>query len=235
MKKIGVIAALNAEIAPFLEEMDIHETQNIAGTAFYTGTLRGTTFVLARSRVGKVNGAICAQLLIDRFAVDCVIVCGVAGALAAHVDCGDVVLARDLVQHDYDSTGDGWPPGVNGSIDTSFFEVDEALLRAAKAAFAEASPTAALHLGRIATGDQFVTDIALHKKIAETFDALCVDMESAAIAQTCYLNDVPFVVIRAISDNADQNAPEMYSQFEKRAVANAYAVTAALLGGMGGG
>lgn len=207
---IGIIGAMEAEIVSIKEDMNIISAKNIIGLDFYMGTLNGQNIVLVRSGVGKVNAAICTQILIDMYAVDTVINVGVAGAIAPDLHIGDIVISDDLVHHDFDTTKLGDEPGeVMGS--ESYFKADEELVKRAYSAVEKVGLT--VSIGRIASGDQFISSPEAKERIWKLFKAKCCEMEGAAVAHTCYLNKIPFVVIRAISDNAEEGTEVNYERF----------------------
>ncbi|MDR1067119.1 MAG: 5'-methylthioadenosine/adenosylhomocysteine nucleosidase [Clostridiales bacterium] len=225
MKAIGIIGAMEIEIALLKERMDVISVKQVLGVDFYVGNMAGKNVIAARSRVGKVNAAICAQALIDLFGVDYVINTGVAGALSEELNIGDVVISSELAHHDFDMTALGDALGVNSSIAESFFKADEELIRLAKDACGEVLSPERTFVGRIASGDVFIAEAEAKNRIKRAFNAMCVDMEGAAVAQTCFLNQLPFVVIRSISDKADGGANESFEKFVKEAANSSCSVT----------
>lgn len=218
---IGIIGAMEEEITNVLEDMNVVATKNALGLDFHLGTLNNSNnnIVLVRSGIGKVNAALCAQVLIDLFAVDAIINVGVAGAIDKNIKIGDIVISTDAVQHDFDTSALGDEPGVISRMDTSVFHADPLLIEAAKKAVE--SIGFPVYEGRIASGDQFVSEPALKEKIATLFNPICCEMEGAAIAHACYLNRVPFVIIRAISDNAEEGCDVNYERFFRESVVTA--------------
>lgn len=218
---IGIIGAMEEEITNILEDMNVVAVKNVLGLDFHLGALNNSNhnIVLVRSGIGKVNAALCTQVLIDLFAVDAVINTGVAGAIDKRVRIGDIVISTDAVQHDFDTSAVGDPPGVISRMDTSIFPADVELVNAAK----RAAVNTGFHVyeGRIASGDQFVSDPDVKERIAKLFDPVCCEMEGAAVAQACYLNKVPFVIIRVISDNAEEGSDINYERFFREAAVNA--------------
>ena len=180
----------------------------------------GKDVVVVRSGIGKVNAGICTQILADVYGVDAVINTGIAGSLNAAIDIGDVVLSTDTLQHDMDATGFGYEPGVIPRMETSVFQADENLRNLAKAACQKVNPDIKVFEGRVVSGDQFISDKAKKQYIEENFKGFCTEMEGAAIAQTAYLNNIPFLIIRAISDKADDSATVDYPTFEAKAIEN---------------
>lgn len=218
---LGIIGAMEEEITNILEDMNVITTKNALGLDFYLGSLNNSShsIVLVRSGIGKVNAALCAQVLIDLFAVDAVINVGVAGAIDKRVKIGDIVISTDAIQHDFDTSALGDEPGVISRMENSIFVADEELISAAKKAVEDIGFP--VYEGRIASGDQFVSDPVQKERIAQLFNPLCCEMEGAAIAHACYLNRVPFVIIRAISDNAEEGSDVNYERFFREAAVTA--------------
>ena len=198
--------------------MDIEETVVYASMQFCKGTLCGKNVVIVRSGIGKVNAAICAQILADKFNVDVLINTGIAGSLDAAIDIGDMVISTDLVEHDMDATIFGDPLGQVPRMDTFSFPAEASLIEKAVAANEEANPDIKTFTGRIVSGDQFVSSAEVKEKLVKNFQAKCTEMEGAAIAHAAYLNKVSCVIIRAISDKADNSATMDYPTFEKKAI-----------------
>lgn len=215
---IGIIGAMEEEVAVLKQEMDIEETVDYASMQFCKGTLCGKNVVIVRSGIGKVNAAICAQVLADRFNVDVLINTGIAGSLDAAIDIGDMVISTDLVEHDMDATIFGDPLGQVPRMDTFSFPAEANLIEKAVAANEEANPDIQTFTGRIVSGDQFVSSAEVKEKLVKNFQAKCTEMEGAAIAHAAYLNKISCVIIRAISDKADNSATMDYPTFEKKAI-----------------
>ena len=223
MKNIGIIGAMSEEIALLKEKADIISSKEMVGLKFHIGKMHGKSVVLVCSGIGKVNAAVCTQALIDMYGVDYLINVGVAGALARELNIGDIVISTDVVQHDMDCVGFGYEPGIIPRLGCSFFEADSELLRIAKEA-CEAVTDKKAYLARIASGDRFVSDSATKSRIWNTFKAYCVEMEGAAVAQTAWLNKIPFVIIRAISDKANEEATMAFDKFVEIAAKNSSSV-----------
>lgn len=218
MKTIGIIGAMEEEIENIKPNIDIISTKNIVGLDFYMGKMGKNNVVLVRSGIGKVNASICAQVLIDLYAVDCIINVGVAGAINKELKIGDIVIASDVMHHDMDTTFFGDELGIIPRMEESCFKSDDELIKIAfEVCENEISNT--VYTGRIVSGDQFICDIEKKNKISSYFKAYCVDMESAAIGQTCYLNKIPFLAIRSISDGSDEN--NEYENFFKESAIKA--------------
>ena len=215
---IGIIGAMEEEVAVLKQEMNIEETVDYASMRFCKGTLCGKNVVIVRSGIGKVNAAICAQVLVDRFNVDILINTGIAGSLDAAIDIGDMVISTDLVEHDMDATIFGDPLGQVPRMDTFSFPAAASLIEKAVAANEEANPDIKTFTGRIVSGDQFVSSAEVKEKLVKNFGGKCTEMEGAAIAHAAYLNKISCVIIRAISDKADNSATMDYPTFEKKAI-----------------
>ena len=215
---IGIIGAMEEEVAALKEIMEIEEQVTYASMNFCKGKLCGKDVVVVRSGVGKVNAGICAQILVDKFNVDVLINTGIAGSLDAKIDIGDVVISTDLVEHDMDASVFGDPVGQVPRMDTFAFPADPVLVGKAMAANEEANPDIKTFAGRIVSGDQFVSSSEVKDRLVSLFGAKCTEMEGAAIAHAAYLNKVSCVIIRAISDKADNSATMDYPTFEKKAI-----------------
>ena len=215
---IGIIGAMEEEVAVLKESMDIEKIVEYASMQFYKGVLCGKKVVVVRSGIGKVNAAVCAQILADKFNIDVLINTGIAGSLDASIDIGDMVISTDLVEHDMDASIFGDPVGQIPRMDTFSFPADAELVKKALQANTEANPDIKTFTGRIVSGDQFVSSSEVKDKLVNLFDAKCTEMEGAAIAHVAYLNKISCVIIRAISDKADNSATMDYPTFEKQAI-----------------
>lgn len=215
---IGIIGAMEEEVAVLKQEMNIAETVEYASMQFCKGVLCGKNVVIVRSGIGKVNAGICAQILADKFDVNVLINTGIAGSLDAAIDIGDMVISTDLVEHDMDATIFGDPLGQVPRMDTFSFPADPSLIQKAVEANEEANPDIKTFTGRIVSGDQFVSSAEVKEKLVKNFQAKCTEMEGAAIAHAAYLNRISCVIIRAISDKADNSATMDYPTFEKKAI-----------------
>ncbi|WP_278286109.1 5'-methylthioadenosine/adenosylhomocysteine nucleosidase [Vallitalea okinawensis] len=222
MNTIGIIGAMEEEVTILKDKMDIEKKVQVAGMTFYQGTLHNQNIILARSGVGKVNAATCAQLMITLFDIDYLINSGVAGGMYEELKQGDIVISTDAVQHDFDVTALGEPLGEISRLGITYFEADEDLINLSeKAAESINLEDVKVFKGRIASGDQFVAGGALEERIQTNFAPYAVEMEGAAIAHVAYLNEIPYVIIRAISDNADGEAELSYPEFLPIAAKNA--------------
>lgn len=218
MAKIGIIGAMEIEIEHLRSLMGENITKTEAGSLlFMEGKIHGNDVVLVRSGIGKVNAALCAQRLILQFGCKNIINTGIAGAMAHGLGVMDFVVSSDCVYHDMDATGFGYKVGQIPQMGVYSFEADKKMIEACKKAFSESEESKGHKMieGRIATGDQFISEKALKSKIAENVNPACVEMEGAAIAHACYLNKVPFVVLRCMSDMADDLSSNGYEFNEK--------------------
>ena len=225
--KLGIIGAMAVEIAALKENMqDIRESTQ-AGMTFYEGGLEGLKVVLVQCGVGKINAAMCTQILISCYGVTHVVNTGIAGSLCPELDIADLVISADAIHHDFDLRFWGRPVGQVPGLDVVAFPADETLKAAAFAA-AEAVNPGHTKVGRVASGDQFICSKEQKDAIIANTQALCAEMEGASIAHTAYRNGVPFVIIRAISDKADDSAEMDYPTFEALAADRCARVTMTL-------
>ena len=229
MKKIGIIGAMELEVETLKAHMTTTKITTKAHMEFHEGTLNGTPVVIVRSGVGKVNAALCVQILADLFGVTAIINTGVAGSLNAALDIGDILISRDALHHDVDATIFGYKPGEVPQLGCRDFIADEHLAQVAVSTCKEVNPDIEVFEGRIASGDQFVADQGVKDFVVKEFGAYAVEMEGAAIAQAAYLNNVPFLVIRAISDKADGSAEMDYPTFEAMAAEHSFKLTLRIL------
>lgn len=227
MTKLGIIGAMQEEVETLLERMENQQSRSIAGSIFYEGTLSGLKVVVVQCGIGKVNAAICTQILCDCYQVTHIVNTGIAGSLCAQLDIGDLVVSRDAMYHDFDCNAFGYPHGKVPGMDVVAFPADICMMELAYAA-AEQVNAGHTQIGRVASGDQFVASPELKNKIIAVTGALCTEMEGAAIAQTAYRNGIPFVILRAISDKADNSADMDYPTFEKLAAHRCAEVTTSL-------
>ena len=228
MRKYGIIGAMEEEIEMLKSEMKNVKTTVLAGMTFCEGILWKHPIVVVRSGIGKVNMAICTQILIDVFKVEALINTGVAGGLYSELSIGDIVLSSEAMQHDMDATGFGYQKGEIPRMDTYIFRADEGLIQAAKEACETVNTDIHCFVGRVVTGDQFIQSLAKKEQLIRDFGGYCAEMEGAAMAQVAFLNHIPFLVIRAISDKADDSAQMSYEQFEKQAIIHTMKLLAAM-------
>lgn len=219
----GIIGALDEEIALVKEKMTGIEEHILYGRSFYTGRIGQKDVVLVCCGVGKVNAALFANAVIREFEADAVINIGIAGAIGAGIGVMDVVLSTDAVFHDQDEIMVKYYPFCK------YFKADETLLSLAKAACEQVPLHGKVTCGRIVTGDQFVNDPAVKFSLRERFDPCCTEMEGAAIAHASYVNDTPFLIIRTMSDSADDGADESYDNFIDTAAHQSAAIVLKML------
>ncbi len=220
MKKIGIIGAMELEVEVLKEQMDVKNIVEKASMKFYEGILRGKDVVIVQCGIGKVNAGICVQILADLFHVDAVINTGVAGSLRAEINIGDIVVSTDACEHDMDVTALGYKQGIIPQMKESFFKADRKLVEAAIEVCREVNPDINVYEGRVLSGDQFISGEEIKNKLIDLFGGFCTEMEGAAIAHAAFLNEIPYVVIRAISDKADGSAHMDYPEFERAAAAH---------------
>ena len=227
--KLGIIGAMRLEIETLLGAMTEKNEEEHGGSTYYSGSLRGLPVVVVQSGVGKVNAALSAQILCDCYGVTHLVNTGIAGSLNPALDIGDLVVSTDAIYHDFDCTPFGYPPCRVPGMDADAFKADRGLADLALAAAETVNPGHAA-MGRIASGDQFIASPERKAKIISLTGAVCTEMEGAAIAHAAYRNGVPFVILRAISDKADDSAHMDYPAFERRAAEHCAAVTEILAG-----
>lgn len=229
MSVIGIIGAMDEEVARLKEQMQNVRITTKAMMDFYQGMLEGKQVVVVRSGIGKSNAAVCTQILVDDFQVSAVINTGIAGSLRNWIDIGDIVVSTDALHHDMDATKFGYPLGQVPRMDVLSFKADEKMAKLAKEVCEEVNPEIHVYLGRVVSGDQFVADDAVKSRILDNFGGYCTEMEGASIAHTAYLNKIPFVILRAISDKADNSASMDYRTFEKQAIEHSVRLTMGML------
>ena len=209
---IGIIGAMDSEVESLFTQMSAKEKININNLTFYKGQLFGKDVVIVKCGIGKVNAALCTQLLILNFKVSKVINTGIAGATGPGLKIYDFVVSTEALYHDFDTTFFGYKPGQVPGMPEAF-TADPALVDAAMTAFEQADfHDHKIVKGRIASGDQFISGGERKAFIINNFQPQCVEMEGCAIAQACYANKVPFVIIRCMSDAADESVKETYSE-----------------------
>ncbi|RGU82118.1 5'-methylthioadenosine/adenosylhomocysteine nucleosidase [Ruminococcus bromii] len=214
----GIICAMQIEADGIIALSQNTQTEEIAGMKFTTGTLNGKDIAVVVCGVGKVNAAMCAVVLIEKFNPDVVINSGVGGSLSPLVSIGDIVVATKSVQHDMNTTALGDRQGEVSFPDGTkiFFDCDKAVVEKLTQA-CRTLPDTKVEQGIIASGDIFVSDRKKRKRIADTFGALVCEMEGAAIGYVCYALKTPYGIIRAISDDLDENKGVDYEKFCKLA------------------
>ena len=217
MNRIGIIGAMDIEVDALKEQMTGVTRVNKASMEFYQGKLNGKDVVVVRSGIGKVNAAVCTQILADVFEAEAVINTGIAGSLRNEINIGDIVVSTDALQHDMDAVKFGYPKGQIPGMKVFSFVANAALRETAVRVCQKVNPDIQVFEGRVVSGDQFVAGAEKKNEIIKEFAGYCTEMEGAAIAQTAYLNGIPFVVVRAISDKADNSATMDSMTFERQA------------------
>ena len=224
MTKLGIIGAMAVEVELLKEKMEGLTVSTHAGMEFCEGKLESIDTVVVQCGVGKVNAAMCAQILCSVFGVTHLVNTGIAGSLCADLDIGDLVVSEDAMYHDFDCVHFGYEYGRVPGMDVVAFPADEIMIGYALRAAEEVNPGHS-RTGRVASGDLFVAEKSAKEQIIQKTAGICTEMEGAAIAQTAYRNQVPFVILRAISDKADDSAEMDYPTFEAIAARRCAEVT----------
>ena len=210
--KLGIIGAMEQEVETLLGLLENKKSAVRAGSTYYEGVMDGLDVVVVQCGIGKVNAALCVQVLCDCYGVTHVVNTGIAGSLSADLDIADLVISKDAMYHDVDCVHFGYTMGQMPGMPVTYV-ADEKLVELAYAAAESVNP-GHTRIGRVASGDQFVAVKELKDKIIEVTGGLCTEMEGAAIAHAASRNGIPFVIIRAISDKADDSAEMDYPTFE---------------------
>ena len=212
---IGIICAMNIEIEGLSAAMEDKEVMHLSSIEFLCGKIDGKRVVTAVCGIGKVFAAICAQTMILGFSPDIIINSGIAGTLTERLAIGDAAVALKAVQHDMDTTALGDEPGMLSGLDLVYIPTDENVTN--QLVEAVRGLDIKCETGVIATGDSFINDSRKKAEIVEKFSAIACEMEGGAIAQVCYVNKVPFSILRVISDGGDDNSHIDYAEFRKLA------------------
>ncbi|MDD4089184.1 MAG: 5'-methylthioadenosine/adenosylhomocysteine nucleosidase [Tissierellia bacterium] len=215
--KIGIIGAMDIEVEELINSMDDIKKEDISRIDFYEGKLQDKDVVVAKCGVGKVHAAVCTQTMILKYAPDAIINIGVAGSLSNELDFADIVISDGVVQHDFDVSPFGKPVGLITGIDLVKIPCSEELVKRLLSA-ADILKDTNIAVGTVASGDQFICSKEKKDYIVNNFNALCTEMEGASIGQVCYINDVDFCIVRAMSDRADGTANMDFDIFVKNAV-----------------
>ena len=224
--EIGIIGAMQPEVEAIIASLTDPATETVSGITFHTGLISGRRVAVAKCGIGKVFAALCAEIMILKYSPDLLVNTGVGGAIGGGLRCGDVVIADRLCQHDMDTSAIGDPKGLVSGINMIYFEADP---RARGILMEQGSALGlAVKSGTVATGDKFIADASDKERIASDFNASVCEMEGCAIAQTAFVNNTPFAVVRAISDSADGEATMDYPTFLSIAAANSTKLTLAL-------
>lgn len=225
------MGAMEEEVSCLQDIITVHNSINKAGMVFFEGKLEGKDVILVHSGIGKVNAAICAQILIDIFGVERILFTGVAGAVATKLRIGDIVIGSDVMYHDLDCTQFGYELGQVPRLKVRAFPADKELVRLAREAAARVGESG-VFVGRILTGDRFIADRCLAMELGSKLGGLCTEMEGAGVGHTCYLNGIPFLLIRCISDQANGTAPADFSKFYREAAKTATMIIKYILNDM---
>lgn len=224
---IGIIGAMDPEVNALIEMLEDERSETVSGVSFHSGKISGKSVVIAKCGIGKVFAAICTEIMILKYSPSIVVNTGVGGALASGIKTGDVVIADKLCQHDMDTSAIGDPKGLVSGINKIFFEADKKATEILRKAATELCINATV--GTVASGDKFIASADDKKRIVADFKASACEMEGAAVAHVCYVNETPFAVVRAISDSADGEATMDYPTFLPIAAANSTKMTLSLI------
>jgi len=217
---VGIIGAMKVEVAELVKAMAVEKVERISTMDFYVGSINGHQVVVVTCGIGKVHAAMCTQTMITRYSPDIIVNTGVAGSLTPKLEIGDCAIASSVVQYDVDTTAFGDPLGMISGIDIVEFYCDPLIVEALSQAVLSVEKTH-YETGLIATGDRFLKGGEDKKAILDSFEAIACEMESGSIGQVCTINDIPFGIIRAISDNADSTSCVEYTDFLNAAAAMA--------------
>lgn len=224
--KLGIIAAMTIEADLIKASMTDTTAEEVSGITFVSGKLGKSEAVVAVCGIGKVFAAMCTQTMILRYAPDCIINTGVGGTLTDKLGIGDLAVSTAVVQHDMDTSPLGDPVGLISGINVIEMAADSVMVEKVCAICDQKGIRH--HGGTIASGDQFIASREKKDWIVSTFSGIACEMEGAAVGQVCYVNKVPFVILRAISDSADGGACEDYPTFAKNAAKTSASVVLAL-------
>lgn len=230
MSKIGIIGAMDLEVDALKSQLKTEKEITKAGMTFLEGTLNDASVVIVKCGIGKVNAGMCVQILADLFDVTHIINTGVAGSLNADLDIGDILVSTDAIYHDMDVTIFGYAKGQVPGTSSASFKADEKMVSLAVESCKAVNADITCRSGRVVSGDQFISSKEVKERLIEDFGGYCAEMEGAAIAHAATLNNLPFVVIRAISDKADDSAEMDYPSFERAAAKHSAALVADLVG-----
>lgn len=228
----GIIGAMAEEIELIERDLEQNSITVHAGITFHEGMLFGLPVVLCKSGVGKVNAAVCTQILVDRFNVSRIIFTGVAGAVHPELEIGDIVISTECLQHDMDASVLGFARGEIPYAETSVFPADEQLIELASRA-SDALFDKKVVKGKVLSGDRFIADKQIVRQLYDEFQGTCIEMEGAAVAQVCWMNRVPYVVIRSMSDKADGSAHINFSEFTRLASEHSYRLVEHMMKALG--
>jgi adenosylhomocysteine nucleosidase len=229
---IGIIGAMAEEIELFRKNMEIRETRQYAKTEYFAGLINGQEIVLLQSGIGKVKSTISTQILIDRFDIDMIIFTGLAGALAPNLKRGDLIVANQVVQYDFDLTAFGRRPGELPDIGR-LLEPEPSLIKflcyAYDDVFKAQRAAPQLIVGSICSGDKFISDRRDIEWLQREFGAVATEMEGAAVGYACFVNDVRFAILRTISDTGGEGATDDFDAYLKVASENSFKIVSTML------
>ncbi|WP_020003385.1 5'-methylthioadenosine/adenosylhomocysteine nucleosidase [Brachyspira innocens] len=234
VKRIAIIGAMDSEITNFKGMIEDIEEIEIANIIYYKGVLCGKNVVLLKSGIGKVNAAIATTIAIERFNVEKIIFTGVAGSGNPDYDISDIVISKDLIEHDFDTSdldGDELTVLVKG-YDKNYYPADKSLIELAEKSAQKVITDNKIYIDTIATGDQFVGNNQKVKQIHNKFKAGAIEMEGAAVAHAALMYKVPFVVIRSLSDKADSDAVVDFPKFVVKSAQNSMKIVVEMLENM---
>lgn len=223
MKKIGIIGAMDEEVRAIIDKYTVDSVVRILDFEYNICILKNIQIIIVKSGIGKVNSAICTQLLIDRFNIDYIINTGVAGAILEQLDIGDIVISTETLQHDVDATCFGYEFGHIPRMEDYVFKSNDYLISMCENISSKNNYKH--HKGRIVSGDSFISSIEKKNWIKDKFNATCVDMESGSIGHVCSVNNIPYVAIRCISDTSDDRAVMKYEDFVQIALKRSFDIT----------
>ncbi|MBE6023039.1 MAG: 5'-methylthioadenosine/adenosylhomocysteine nucleosidase [Cellulosilyticum sp.] len=218
---IGIICAMDEEVISLKRKMHVKEKREIAGMEFFIGTVDEKEVAVVRSCSGKVNAAICTQVLVDIFNVEYIISTGVAGGLYPELNIGDMIVSSDIVERELCISTVGNSRGELTPVRKSYFEANQTLVKVGQQEAESLKSDHKVYVGRIASEDEFICSMKVKEDIYTTFTAYCAEMEGAAIAHACFLNQIPFVAIRTISDKVDPSTDIKFEEFVDIAAKNA--------------
>ncbi len=216
---IGIIGAMGVEVSALADLLENKKSETISGVEYLSGTIFGRDVVLAVCGIGKVFAAICAQTMILKYNPEIIINTGVAGTLSEELSIGDIAISDFVVQHDMDTSPLGDPVGLLSGINIVKIPSDEKIYKKIESAVKKTNTN--YRIGAIASGDQFLASNEVKKRIVDNFGAIAGEMEGGSIGHVCYVNKIPFCVLRAISDCADGSGAENYMEFLNKAAENA--------------
>ena len=214
---VGIIGAMDIEVEELINSMEDVKKQTISNIDYYEGKLQGKNVVVAKCGVGKIHAAVCTQTMILKYGPDAIINTGVAGSLCSELDIADIVISDGVVQHDFDVSAFGKPVGLISGLDLIKIPCNDELVNRLRRASQILEDTD-VAVGTVASGDQFIGSKEKKDYIVNNFNALCTEMEGASIGHVCYINDVDFCIVRAMSDKADGTANMDFDEFVQIAV-----------------